>query len=185
MNPIGANTWIWVSPLTDERWLVCAAHSGLGFASWSYPSKPGDWDPPSRRILSGLELGHHLRSHARHARSPERQPGCRRLDAGVHQRAASGIAKRVGARTVGGPIYTPVGKTWLMNADARRVAVARLKSRRCRAPFRRCAAERLMLTIEPLNRYETSFIKHRRAGREVVSARRLARLRASRSIPST
>ena len=172
MNPIGANTWIWVSPLTDERLASLAPRiRAWGFDVVELPiENPGDWDPGrAADILSGLELG---------ATTCAVMPDTRDLlsdnpavvaSTQEYIKSCVRIAKRVGARTVGGPIYTPVGKNWLMNADARRVAVARLIQ--ALRPLSEDAAENgVMLTIEPLNRYETSFINTVEQAVEVVSA---------------
>ena len=54
-NPIGANTWIWVSPPTDERLAALAPRlSAWGFDQIEIPVEaPGDWDPARTAELLG------------------------------------------------------------------------------------------------------------------------------------
>ena len=56
----GANTWIWVSPATDERLAELAPKvAGMGFDLIELPVEtPGDWDPSrTAELLAGLGLG--------------------------------------------------------------------------------------------------------------------------------
>ncbi|MEV1146672.1 hypothetical protein AB0I76_23875, partial [Micromonospora sp. NPDC049799] len=60
MHPIGANTWIWVSPLTDARLAALAPRiREWGFDVIELPvESPGDWDPDrAADLLAGLGLG--------------------------------------------------------------------------------------------------------------------------------
>src|SRR4051812_33825578 len=57
---IGVNTWVWVSPLTDESLAVFAPRiAEWGFDVIELPvEKPGDWDPGrARDLLDALGLG--------------------------------------------------------------------------------------------------------------------------------
>src|SRR4029077_12456485 len=117
-NPLGANTWIWVSPLTDERLAAIAPRvRAFGFGVIELPiENVGDWDPARAR-----ELLHNnqLRATTCAVMSPDRD-----LVGGdsavvdstrVYLRGAIDMAAAVGAKTFAGPIYSPVGKTWVMN----------------------------------------------------------------------
>jgi D-psicose/D-tagatose/L-ribulose 3-epimerase len=77
------------------------------------------------------------------------------------------MAAGVGARLLAGPIYSPVGKTWPMDAKQRAAAIRRLvESLR---PLVDHAGERgVTLALEPLNRFETSFINTAEQVMEVV-----------------
>jgi len=70
-NPIGANTWIWVSPLTDERLAALARRvRGFGFDVIELPIENlGDWDPGRARDLLD-RLGLHATTCA--VMSPDR-----------------------------------------------------------------------------------------------------------------
>ncbi|GAB3937050.1 hypothetical protein GCM10027614_14560 [Micromonospora vulcania] len=76
-------------------------------------------------------------------------------------------AARVGAAVVAGPIYAPVGRTWLLDHDARAATVRLLRERL--TPLGEHAAEHgITLALEPLNRFETSLLNTAEQTREVV-----------------
>ncbi len=172
MREIGANTWIWVSPLTDERLARLAPRiRDWGFDVVELPIEdPADWDPGrAADLLAGLGLG---------ATTCAVMPPTRDLvveDAAVvastqaYLRDCVRIAQRVGATVVGGPIYAPVGRTWLLDDDERRSTIARL-TEALRGPAEDAAKHGVTLAIEPLNRYETSLVNTVAQAREVVEA---------------
>ena len=59
MNPIGANAWIWISPLTDERLAELAPRvRAWGFDVIELPIEHlGDWDPVARGRRPGGGTG--------------------------------------------------------------------------------------------------------------------------------
>jgi D-psicose/D-tagatose/L-ribulose 3-epimerase len=170
MNPIGANTWIWVSPLTDERLALLAPRvRSFGFEVIELPIENlGDWDPGrAREVLQQ----HQLAATTCAVMSPDRDLVSE--DSAVVESTqayligAIDAAGAVGARTFAGPIYSPVGKTWVMNASERAAAVARLIENL--RPVAAHAAKRgVMVAIEPLNRFETSFMNTAEQVMEVV-----------------
>jgi D-psicose/D-tagatose/L-ribulose 3-epimerase len=172
MNPIGANTWIWVSPLTDERLAAIAPRvRDMGFDAIELPIEdPDDWDPGRAADLLGrLGLG---------ATTCAVMPATRDLvvdDPEVvaatqaYLRRCVRIAARVGAGVVGGPIYAPVGRTWLLEPDERRRTIARLVEA-LKPAADDAAAHGVALGIEPLNRYETSLVNTVEQALEVVEA---------------
>jgi D-psicose/D-tagatose/L-ribulose 3-epimerase len=170
MNPIGANTWIWVSPLTDERLARLAPRvRDFGFDVIELPiENAGDWDPGRARELLD-EVG--LKATTAAVMTPERDlvSEDREVIESTLQyvRAAVDMAARAGARTLAGPIYSPVGKTWPMDASERATTVRRLVENL--RPVADYAAERgVTLAIEPLNRFETSFMNTAEQVMEVV-----------------
>ena len=170
MNPIGANTWIWVSPLTDERLATLAPRvRDFGFDVIELPiENAGDWDPGRARELLD-EVG--LKATTAAVMTPERDlvSEDREVIESTQQyvRAAVDMAARAGARTLAGPIYSPVGKTWPMDASERATTVRRLVENL--RPVADYAAERgVTLAIEPLNRFETSFMNTAEQVMEVV-----------------
>jgi D-psicose/D-tagatose/L-ribulose 3-epimerase len=66
-------------------------------------------------------------------------------------------AATMGAKIVGGPLYAAVGRTWQATAEQRQRDLER-----CRKNLRQVAAyaedKGVTLAVEPLNRFETSFI---------------------------
>jgi D-psicose/D-tagatose/L-ribulose 3-epimerase len=172
MNPIGANTWIWVSPLTDERLAMLAPRiRDWGFEVVELPIEdPGDWDAGrAADLLASLGLG---------ATTCAVMPATRDLvsdDPAVvastqaYLRACVRIAARVGARVVGGPIYSPVGRTWLLDTVGRRATIGRLVEH-LKLAAEDAADHGVTLGIEPLNRYETSLVNTVAQALEIVEA---------------
>jgi D-psicose/D-tagatose/L-ribulose 3-epimerase len=170
MNPIGANTWIWVSPLTDERLASLAPRvRAFGFDAIELPIEDlGDWDPGRAREL--------LHSHQLSATTCAVMSPGRDLISGdtavvestqAYLRGGIDAAAAVAAKTFAGPIYSPVGKTWAMDRSERATAVKRLVENL--RPVAVHAAERgVTLAIEPLNRFETSFMNTAEQVMEVV-----------------
>lgn len=160
MRPIGANAWIWASPLTDEGVAELAPKvRDWGFDVFEFPlENPGDWDPRrAREVLDGLGLGATLVA----AMSPDRDLTVD--DAAVvehtrdYLRACVDAAAAIGAATVSGPIYAPVGKAWRMSPEERRAVIGRVVEGL--GPVAAYAGERgVRLGLEPLNRFETSVV---------------------------
>ena len=170
-NPIGANTWIWVSPLDDERLAALAPRiRELGFDLVELPvENPGDWDPArTADLLAALGLGATVCA----VMPPERDlVVADRATVSATQtylRACIDAAAAVGSPVVGGPIYSAVGRTLLMDTAERRATVARLVE--ALRPVAEYAGERgVRLAIEPLNRFETSFVNTTEQALEIVA----------------
>lgn len=172
MNPIGANTWIWVSPATDERLADLAPRiRDWGFDVIELPiEQPGDWDPGrTAELLTELGLG---------ATTCAVMPAGRDLATDDHEvvratqaylRDCVDAAARIGAGVVAGPMYAPVGWTPLLDVDERRAAVKRLVEA-LRSPSDYAAQHDVRLGIEPLNRFETSLINTVEQAMEVIEA---------------
>ncbi len=158
--PLGANTWIWVSPLTDDDLAVLAPRiAGWGFDVVEMPvENPGDWDPPrTADLLAGLGLGATVCA----VMPPGRELVATTPDVVAatqdYLRACIDAAAAVGSGVVAGPIYASVGRTWRFGA-AERAAYAR-ELHEALAPVAEYGAARgVRLGVEPLNRYETSVV---------------------------
>jgi D-psicose/D-tagatose/L-ribulose 3-epimerase len=160
LNPLGANAWIWVSPLTDERLAELAPRvRDWGFDALELPiERLGDWDPS--RAADVLER-HGLRATVAVAMAPGRELCA--ADAGViadtqeFLRGCVDSAAAVGADAIAGPIYASTGRVWRMSAEERSRCYAALRAGL--APVCSYAAERgVRVAIEPLVRYETSVL---------------------------
>ena len=160
MNPLGANAWIWVSPLTDERLADLAPRvRAWGFDVLELPIEQlEDWDPA--RAAEILEA-HGLRPTVCVAMGPGRELCA--TDAGTvastqaFLRACIDKAAVLGAGAIAGPIYASVGRTWRMSADERKAVYAELRENL--RPVAEYGAERgVKVAVEPLVRYETSVI---------------------------
>jgi D-psicose/D-tagatose/L-ribulose 3-epimerase len=171
VRSIGANTWIWTSALTDERLAVLAPHvRELGFDVIELPVESlGDWDPArAAELLAEHQLGSSLCA----AMPPGRDLLTDEDEVASTQdflRGCIDVAERCGTPVVGGPMYSAVGRRWLLGADERRRTIARLVE--ALRPVVDYALEHgVKLALEPLNRYETSLINTAEQGLEVVEA---------------
>ncbi len=169
-HPVGANTWIWTSPLTDERLAELAPRiRAWGFSIIELPIEDlGDWHPARTRELLGtlglgattclvMPPGRDLVTDDTHVVTETQSylMGC--LD----------LAAAIGAGVVAGPAYAPVGRTWLMSPDERKVTIDRLVEA-LRPVVEHAEQRQMQLGIEPLNRYETSLINTVEQALEVV-----------------
>ena len=160
MNPLGANAWIWVSPLTDERLADLAPRvRAWGFDVLELPIEHlGDWDPSRAADVLGT---HGLRATVAVAMAPGRELCAASRDEVAETqeflRGCIDAAATVGAGTIAGPIYASTGRVWRMSPEERARCYGEL--REALAPVCSYAAERdVRVAIEPLVRYETSVI---------------------------
>ncbi|WP_052667143.1 sugar phosphate isomerase/epimerase family protein [Nitriliruptor alkaliphilus] len=157
---LGVNTWVWVSPLTDERLAELAPRvRGWGFEVIELPVEaPGDWDPG---FASEILAEHDLRASVVLVMGEGRELVA--TDAGTvastqdYLRHVVDVAQVVGAPVIAGPAYASVGRTWRLTPDERRAAYAELREHL--APVvDHAASAGVRLGVEPLNRYETSLL---------------------------
>jgi D-psicose/D-tagatose/L-ribulose 3-epimerase len=156
----GANTWIWVSPLTDERLARLAPRMrDWGFDLVELPIEQlGDWSPErAAEVLAEHGLG----ASVAIAMAPGRELcGADRETVAATQvflRECLDVAATVGAGAIAGPIYTSTGRTWRISPDERRRLYAEL--REALAPVCEHGGERgVRVALEPLVRYETSLV---------------------------
>lgn len=172
MRDIGVNTWVWVSPLTDDRLAdLVPKVAAMGFDVIELPfQQAGSWDPVrAAELLSahGLKVtvcAGLFPEHDLLADDPVTRGHTER-----HLRAAVDAAATVGSRVVAGPLYSPPGRRWLLDAESRRRTVARLgEALRPVADY--AAARGVTLALEPLNRFETSLLNTVEQTLEVVDA---------------
>ncbi len=159
-RPIGVNTWVWQSPLTDDVLpQLLAKIAGMGFDAVEMPlENPGDFTAGTARdALAATGLEPYLVG----AMAPGRELVL--ADAGSVQAtqdylaACIDLARDLGAPAVCGPFYSSTGRVWRMDAEDRTEAYRQLRANL--APLAaRAEAAGVVLGIEPLNRYETSLI---------------------------
>jgi D-psicose/D-tagatose/L-ribulose 3-epimerase len=157
----GVNTWVWTAPLTTEELEVLAPKvAKMGFNHIEIPI-----DDP--QTLDFKKVGEIVKKAGITsisfcaAMSPDRDlidPDPKVRQAGVDYLKASidGLAL-VGGRNFVGPFYSAVGRTWQQSAEERehdmQILVAILKDL---AEY--AGKKGVVLGLEPLNRFETSFI---------------------------
>jgi D-psicose/D-tagatose/L-ribulose 3-epimerase len=166
----GVNGWVWVSPLTtDELKQLAPKVKQIGFDWLEIPLEGiGDLDyREAARILNDHGLGR----SACAAMGPDRDlihPDAAIRDNGMaYVRAAIDACQQMNATNLVGPIYSAVGRTWQQTADERArdvdLLVSQLKALAAYAQDRG-----VVLCVEPLNRFETSFINLAEQAIEVI-----------------
>jgi D-psicose/D-tagatose/L-ribulose 3-epimerase len=170
MNPIGITTWIWTSPLSIDRFAEIAPHvARMGFDLLEVPiESPTDLDY-GRAAPIVKDLG--LQTSVCAAMSPDRD--LIHADENIRQNAMAYVrhcvdaAKTLGAANVVGPLYSAVGRTWQSTPDERKkdldLLVRELKELSAYAHERG-----VVLCVEPLNRFETSFLNLASQAIEIV-----------------
>ncbi|MFP8952567.1 sugar phosphate isomerase/epimerase family protein [Natrialbaceae archaeon A-arb3/5] len=166
----GANAWIWGSPLTTEKIEALAPKvSAMGFDEFEIPIE-------ERGTIDYEQAGaildeHDLSAGVITAMTDERDllsPTDGVPEQGrEYVRHCIDAADTLGARTVIGPIYSAVGRTWKMTPDERAATLDRLIPQ-LRELSAYAADRDVVLCIEPLNRFETSVINTVEQGVELV-----------------
>ena len=157
---IGVNTWVWVSPLTDDRLAELAPRvRGWGFDMIELPvENPADWDPGrAARLLADLGLS----ATVCLAMGPGRElvaaePGTV-ASTQDYLRYVVDAAAEVGSAVIAGPAYASVGRTWRMSPAGRDACYAELRDNLAPVVEHAMAAG-IRVGVEPLNRYETSVL---------------------------
>jgi D-psicose/D-tagatose/L-ribulose 3-epimerase len=172
LTAIGANIWIWESPITDRAVADVAPRvKELGFDLVELPvEEPGGWDP-ARAADTLAELG--LGATVCCVMPPGRDLAVDDSEVvaatSEYLRHCVEVAARVRSRVVAGPMYAAVGRVWRLSDAERATVLARVAAGL--QPVAELAAERgVKLAIEPLNRYETSLINTVGQGLELLEA---------------
>jgi D-psicose/D-tagatose/L-ribulose 3-epimerase len=160
MFPIGVNTWVWTSPLTDATLAGLAAKvAGWGFDVLELPVENlGDWTPArAARVLAEHGLGATVCLVMPPGRELVAADAATVKSTQDYLCAVVDAATAVGSRVIAGPAYTSVGRTWRMSAAERDAAYVQLRENL--APVAEYAGTAgVTVAVEPLNRYETSLL---------------------------
>ena len=166
----GVNTWVWTSPLTTAELAALAPKvTDMGFDWIELPFE-------SLTDLDGAEAkailaAHGLAASACAAMGPDRdlihEDAAIRQNGMAYIRGCVDLCSAIGITNLVGPIYSAVGRTWQQTPEDRArdldLLVANLKELSAYAHERG-----VVLCIEPLNRFETSFINLAEQAVEVV-----------------
>ncbi len=166
----GVNAWVWTSPLTTAELEKLAPHvRGLGFDWLEVPLESLD-DLDYRRGAQVLR-DHGLGVSTCAAMGPDRDlihPDPAIQESGMkYLRGAIDATQALGATNLVGPLYATVGRTWQQTPEERAhdldVLVKHL------GELAKYAGDHgVVLCVEPLNRFETSFINLASQAIEVV-----------------
>ncbi|MFI1393506.1 sugar phosphate isomerase/epimerase family protein [Streptomyces sp. NPDC020681] len=170
-RPIGANPWIWHSPVSLEALAdVLPRLASWGFDCVELPlEQAGDWDPAATaKLLDATALA----PAAVIAVMPAERDLVRTDPATVratqdYLRRCVDAASEVGAPVVAGPVYTAVGRTWRMDPGERSAAYEELRENLAPVVDHARAAG-VRIGVEPLNRYETSLLNTVAQGLEAL-----------------
>lgn len=167
---IGVNTWVWTAPLTDAEiaWLVPhVAQAGFDLIELPLEDPDGfDQGAAARRIAdAGLSVS------ATTAMGPDRDlihPNKAIRQSGMtYVKKAIAAAAKLGATNLVGPTYATVGRTWPQTA-AERAHDVDLLVRQLGELAQVAADHNVVLGIEPLNRFETSFLNTTAQAIEII-----------------
>ena len=171
MNPIGASTWIWTSPLNDASLAALAPRlKAWGFDLVELPiEQETDWDPArTGDLLQGLGLAAGVAAVMAPGRDLLVDDGEVVRSTQQYLRRCLDMAAVAGSRVVAGPVYAATGRTWAMTAAARSSAIDRLVANL--KPVADHAAEKgMVVALEPLNRFETSVVTTAEQAIEIVN----------------
>ncbi|GAA3483345.1 sugar phosphate isomerase/epimerase [Streptomyces yanii] len=159
--PLGANPWIWHSPVTYEALGdVLPLLSAWGFDCVEIPMEnERDWEPVA--VTKLLEASGLAPAAVVAVMPPDRN--LVRTDPRTvavtqdYLRRCVDAAHALSAPTVAGPVYTAVGRTWRMDRIERAAAYAELRENLAPVVDHARAAG-VRIAVEPLNRYETSLL---------------------------
>ncbi|MBW3629386.1 MAG: sugar phosphate isomerase/epimerase [Gemmatimonadetes bacterium] len=157
---LGVNTWVWTSPLNnDELGRLAVKVSEMGFQHIEIPIElSNDVDYARAGDIAG-ERG--LTVSACAAMGPEQDlisPDADIRAGGMkYVRYCIESAQALGATNLIGPMYSAVGRTWQQPADERERDMELLTGE-LRELATYAGEHGVVLCIEPLNRFETSFI---------------------------
>jgi len=166
----GVNAWVWTSPLTTEELEKLAPKvAGMGFEWIEVPLEGlDDLDyEKGAAIIQANGLGVSVCAAMGPDRDLIHEDKAIRDNGMSYLRACIDASETLGATNLVGPLYSAVGRTWQQTPDGRAkdmdLLVANLSELAAYA-----GDHGVVLCVEPLNRFETSFINLAEQAIEVV-----------------
>jgi D-psicose/D-tagatose/L-ribulose 3-epimerase len=156
----GVNAWVWIAPITTEGLAQVVPHvAEMGFDLIEVPIEdPGAFD--YARTAEAIR-DHDLDVSVVAAMGPDRDlihPEKEIQDSGVaYVRHCIEAAQTLGGTNVAGPLYSAVGRVWKATPEERERDME-LLVQQLRGLAEYAADHGVVLCVEPLNRFETSFI---------------------------
>ena len=156
----GVNSWVWVSPLTTSELASLAPKvKAMGFDWIELPLEGlNDFDyAAAGQIVRDHGLGVSVCAAMGADRDLIHEDSAIRENGVSYIRHCIDAVSTIGGTNIVGPIYSAVGRTWQQTADERARDVDMLVSQL--SLLAKAAHDKgAVLCIEPLNRFETSFI---------------------------
>jgi D-psicose/D-tagatose/L-ribulose 3-epimerase len=166
----GVNTWVWISPLTTaDLEPVVSQVASLGFDWIEFPIETPDGYDYAR--AGALARAHGLRVSTAAAMAPDRD--LIHPDASIRANGVAFIehcinaAHTMGATNLIGPMYAAVGRTW-QATPAERARDVDLLVQQLGHLAAYAEEKGVILCLEPLNRFETSFLNLAEQAVEIV-----------------
>jgi D-psicose/D-tagatose/L-ribulose 3-epimerase len=166
----GANTWIWFSPVTlDDLKTTAAQMARAGFDMIELPFETVD--AFDYKEAAAIIREHGLGVSTAAAMGPDRDlihsDSQLRENGLAYVRHCIEAARTLGASNLIGPMYSAVGRTWQSLPEERARDIDLLVSQL--SGLAAYAADHgVTLCLEPLNRFETSFLNTARQAIEVI-----------------
>jgi D-psicose/D-tagatose/L-ribulose 3-epimerase len=166
----GVNAWVWVSPLTTKELENLAPKvKKMGF-DWLEVPIEGTEDLDYKKGAQILKDNGLLTSVCA-AMGPDRdlvhEDKAIRDNGMAYVRHCVDAAKMLGATNVVGPLYSSVGRVWQSTSDERK-QYTDLLVKQLTALAKYAGDNGVVLCVEPLNRFETSFINLASQAIEVI-----------------
>jgi D-psicose/D-tagatose/L-ribulose 3-epimerase len=166
----GANTWIWFAPVTvADIQAIAPRLVEAGFDLIELPLETVDGF--AYREAAAVIKDHGLQVSTCAAMGPDRDlihPDEAIRENGIaYIRHCIEASQTLGSHNLVGPIYSAVGRTWKMS-PAERARDTDLLVKQLQALGRYAADHGVVLGIEPLNRFETSFINLAGQASEII-----------------
>lgn len=166
----GVNTWVWVSPLTTDELLKLAPHVAAMDFDWIEVPIEGTGDIDYQKVAPVIK-DNGLSVSVCAAMGPDRdlihpEAGIR-ANGAAYLRHCIDAVKTLGGTNLVGPLYSAVGRVWQQTPEDRAhdldILVKQLSD------LAKYAADHgVVLCVEPLNRFETSFVNLAAQAIEIV-----------------
>jgi D-psicose/D-tagatose/L-ribulose 3-epimerase len=159
MLKYGLNTFTWISPFTTEHLSLLDKAKAMGFDLVELPIEGMEDIDYSKAAEAFKRTG--LECSVCAIMGPSRDPAhedesIQRGGVEYLKHCVDAVAQ-MGGSIIGGPIYAAVGRTWLATGDQRQRELERC-ARNLKEVGRYANDKGVVLAVEPLNRFETSFV---------------------------
>ena len=157
---IGVNGWVWTSPVNTEEFARLAPKvKKMGFDLFEFGIE--STDDLDYGAAAGVAKDNGLAVSVCAAMGPDRdlihEDGGIRKNGMDYVRHCIDAARTLGAANVVGPLYSAVGRTW-QSTDDERKRDTDLLVEQLTALSKHAGDSGVTLCVEPLNRFETSFM---------------------------